>query len=81
MPENAHQSNDAIERANRTLRSYFDRLRLCDKRAAVVDLVQESTYGKIINRGRKLASSFELLFQRTPLLPEDQESQTRRYLR
>lgn len=69
VPAHAHQSNGAIERANRSLRSRFDRLVLLNSRAPTADLVQEAAFGKNINRGAKLASSYELLFNRSPHLP------------
>lgn len=64
----AHEANGTIERANRSLRSHFNRLRLNDQRASTVELVQEAAYARNINRGNNLASPFELLYHRTPSL-------------
>lgn len=66
----AHESNGMIERANSSLRSIFDRLRLCNRQEQTVDLEQEEAYAKNINRGTRLASSFELLFNRPPHLTD-----------
>lgn len=67
-PAHAHECNGAIERANRTVRSRFDRLRVCDQRAPASELVQEAVFGKNTNRGNRLASSFEIIFSRSPRL-------------
>lgn len=52
---NSHESNGAIERANRTLRSFFDRLRLCDQKGLTADIASEAIFGKNINRGNRVA--------------------------
>jgi len=66
IPAYDHEANGAIESANRTLRSYFNRLRALDKKETVSNLVSEATYGKNICKGSKIASSFELLYSRKP---------------
>lgn len=67
-PAHAHQSNGKIERANRTIRSFYNRLRACHPNAPTVDLMVEATFAKNICRGQQIASSFELLYGRSPLL-------------
>ncbi len=51
---------------NRTVRSFFNRLRAVDKKTDAVDLVIEAAYGKNICKGNKLASSFEILYGKIP---------------
>lgn len=63
-----HESNGAVERANRTLRSYFDHLHLFNKRAPVVEISLKATYGLNINRGSHIASAFELMLNRAPTI-------------
>ena len=46
-----HEANGLFENANRTLRSFFDRLRLCDKRSPATLIVAEACYGKNISLG------------------------------
>ncbi len=58
---NDHEGNGTIESANATLRNYFNRIRAANKKATVADVLAEATYGKNINKGGKLASSYELL--------------------
>lgn len=66
---NDHEANGLIENANKTLRSFFNRTRLCDKRSTCEAIVARALYGKNHARGSKLASAYELLFQRRlPLL-------------
>lgn len=62
----SHESNGAIERANRTLRSYFNRLRKCDRKSPTSEIASEAVYGKNINNGSHLASAFQLLYKRSP---------------
>ena len=68
VAENAHESNGLIERANRTLRSHYLRLRAYDQKTHTIDLVHEAVYAKNINRGGRIASSYELLYNRSPRL-------------
>lgn len=49
---NAHESNGAMERANITLRSYFDCFRVCYHQSRAPDLVSDAAYGKISTAGR-----------------------------
>eukprot|EP00171_Calliarthron_tuberculosum_P022319 IDg22319t1 len=65
---NDHESNGAIESANRVLRSFFRRLRAIDHQAPIIDILAEATYGKNICKGQKLASSFELLYGNAPII-------------
>ena len=55
-PAYDHEANGTIESANRTIRSYFNRLRAVDKKTATADLVAEAAYGKNICKGSKLAT-------------------------
>eukprot|EP00171_Calliarthron_tuberculosum_P014136 IDg14136t1 len=74
---NDHESNGAIESANRILRTYFRRLRAVDAKSSVRELLAEATYGKNINKGQKLATSFELLYEHKPrILDEHASNQT-----
>lgn len=67
---NDHESNGLIENANRTLRSFYDRLRSCDKRSTGDYITAEAIYGKNISLGSKNVSAFELLYGRRPrILP------------
>ena len=45
---NAHEANGAIERANRSLRSHYDRLRAYNQRASTSELAHEAVFGKIL---------------------------------
>ncbi len=65
---NDHEANGLIENANRTLRSFYNRIRLCDSRSPVDVIVKEAVYGKNISLGSKNASAFELLYGRRPRL-------------
>eukprot|EP00171_Calliarthron_tuberculosum_P005577 IDg5577t1 len=59
---NDHEANGAIESANRILKNYFRRIRAIDQRSTVSEVLSEAVYGKNICKGKKLASSFELLY-------------------
>ena len=48
---NDHEANGLIENANRTLRSFFNRLRLFDRRSTTTDLVAEALFGKDVSLG------------------------------
>lgn len=63
-----HQANDQIENSNRTLRSFFNRLRVCDKRSTCDTLVAEALYSKNISLGSKACSAYELRYRRRPPL-------------
>lgn len=78
VPAHSHKSNGAIERANQAVRSYYNRLRINDQRVPTEELAQEAVYGKIINLRQNLASSFELLYRRSPLLSGKQPISTSR---
>lgn len=52
VPADAHEANGLIERANRTLRSRYDRLSACDQRAHTNVIMQEAAYAKNISRGQ-----------------------------
>lgn len=65
---NDHEANGLIENANRTLRSFYDRLRCCDKKSTGEAIIAEALYGKNISLGSKSASAFELLYGRRPRL-------------
>lgn len=66
-----HDANGVNERASRTLRLTFDRLRAADHRISLDDLVLEATYGKNLVRWSKLVSSFELLYAVQPCISDD----------
>jgi len=68
---NHHEGNGVIERANRTVRMYFDRIRLADKKSTVHDCVQRATYAKNICRGQDSISPYERLYGRMPHLFKD----------
>ena len=40
-----HEANGAIENSNKTLRSYFRRLRATDQKSPIADILDEATYG------------------------------------
>ena len=63
---NDHEANGLIENANRTLRSFFDRIRACDRRSPCEVIVSDAMYGKKICAGSKGTSAFELLYGRRP---------------
>lgn len=67
-PGHSHQSNGRIERANRSVRDCFNQLRACDRKAATSDIAAEAVYAKSVCHGHALASPFELLYGRAPLL-------------
>ncbi len=58
---NGHEANGSIESAQWVMRSYFNRLRAADRKSPLTLILAEATHGKNISRGRKLASSFELV--------------------
>ena len=65
-----HEANGLVENANRTLRSFYDRFRCCDKKSTAEAVVAEAVYGKNISLGSRNVSAFELLYsRRPPLLP------------
>jgi len=66
-----HQANGAVERGNRTLRSFFRRLRAEKPKAAVSTILAEATYAKNICKGSKLASSFELQYGQRPRILQE----------
>lgn len=55
-----------IERANRTLRRFFQRLRSEKKKRALGFVLSEATYAKNICKSSKLTSSFQLLHGQHP---------------
>ena len=63
---NDHEANGLIERGNRTLRSFFRRIRADKPKLNVSEVLAEATFGKNLCKGDKLASSFELLYGRKP---------------
>lgn len=65
---NYHEANSIVERANRTIRNHFNRLRYAEPRSSLVDLVAAATFHKNTSRGNKNASSFELLYEHIPRL-------------
>ncbi len=65
---NDHEANGTIERANRTLRNFFMRIRAENQKSSVGEILAEATFGKNICVGSKTASSFELLYGRKPRL-------------
>ena len=63
---NHHEGNTVVERANRTIRSYFNRLALAEPQTDLINLVAAATYHKNTCRGHNKASPFELLYGRPP---------------
>lgn len=63
---NDHEANGTVERANRTLKSFFRRIRSDKPKSSVSEILREATYAKNICKGSKLASSFELLYCQKP---------------
>ena len=63
---NDHEANGQVERGNRTLRSFFRRVRSEMPQASVSEILSGALFGKNICKGQKIASSFELLYQRKP---------------
>ena len=68
---NDHESNGAIENANKTLRNYFNRLRLGDRKSHADRIVAEAIYGKNVAPSGELCSSFELIYRRRPRVDDD----------
>lgn len=65
---NDHEANGLIENANRTLRSFYDRIRIYDRKSNGEEIAAEAVFGKNISTGSKKASAFELLYGRQPLI-------------
>ncbi len=74
LAANDHEANGTVERANRTLRNFFRRIRAENQKSAVADILSEATYGKNICIGSKIASSFELLYGRKPRIMDQPRS-------
>lgn len=70
---NAHESNGSFERANRTLRSYHNLLIVFNHRSPTTDIVSYAAFGKNINCGNRIASSFEVIYNRSPLISGEAE--------
>lgn len=68
---NHHEGNGMIERGNRTIRMYFDRIRLAHKKETVHHSVERATYAKNICRSQDSVSFFERLYGRTPHVFKD----------
>lgn len=67
---NHHEGNAVVERANRSIRSYFERITRANPNLILVDAVSAATFYKNICRGHGAASSFELLYKRSPRVTE-----------
>lgn len=67
----ANESNGAVERVRRSLGSYLNRLRLCDRRGHVHDVVSDAVFGKNINLGNRIAFGYELLYNRSTRISGD----------
>lgn len=65
---NHHEGNALVERANRSIREHVNRIALAEPRQSLVQLVSAATYHKNTTRGHNKASSFELLYGRSPRL-------------
>ena len=72
---NAHESNGSIERANRTLRTIFNRIRSFNQKSPLSEIVSEATFGKNITKGNKMASSYELIFGHKPRIFDEIDCQ------
>lgn len=75
VASNDHEAYGLIKNANRTIRSLFNRLRICDIRNSPDLSVPEALYGNNILMGWKQASAFELLYGRRPRLVEELHEQ------
>ena len=62
---NHHEANGVIERANRTIRMYYDKLRLAHGKSSVHECVERATFAKNICRNADSVSPFERLYGRT----------------
>lgn len=70
---NDHEASGAIESANKTLRSYYRRIRAVDQKSPLTDILAEAVYGKNICKGKKMACSFELLYNAHPRIMDGHE--------
>lgn len=61
LGSNDHEANRTVERANRTIRSFFLRVRLEKPKASISDILREIAYSKNICKEYKISSSFEFL--------------------
>ena len=66
LAANDHEANGIVERANRTLRSFFRRLRSEKQKLSVTCVLSEATYAKNICKGSRLTSSSQLLYGQHP---------------
>lgn len=71
LAANDHEANGAVERANRTLRNFFRRLRSEKPKVPLSSVLREATYAKNICKGSKLASSFELQYGQQPRIMQE----------
>lgn len=65
---NDYEANGLVENWNRTLTSFFDRLRPCEMQVPTELLKAEATSSKNTSLGSRRASAFELLYNRWPSL-------------
>lgn len=70
-----HEGNGIAERANRSIRECFNRIRATNMKAYLPDIVLEAAYGKNITIGSKIASSYELLYGHRPRIGDLEEGQ------
>lgn len=73
LAANDHEANGTVERANRTLRIFFRRLRSEQQKTVLSKTLSEATYAKNIYKGSKMASSFQLLYGQPPRIMTDQD--------
>jgi len=71
LAANDHEANGMVERANRTLRSFFRRIQSASPKRSVSSILPEATYAKNICKGSKLTSSFQLLYGQHPRIMAD----------
>lgn len=64
-----HEENAHVEKANRTVRSYVDRLALKDSRSTLVKLAAAATFNKNTFHGHRKSLFFGILFDCVPNLP------------
>lgn len=65
---NHHEGNAIVERANRSIRAYVNRLLITEPQNTLIDIVAAATFFKNTSRGHQKSSSFELLYNRSPTL-------------
>lgn len=68
VPANDHEAYGLDEDVNRTLCSFFDRIRSREKRSTVNTIVTDFLFGKNISLGSKTTSALDMLYGCQPRL-------------